>query len=90
MSRLIDLTRSVLGPKYDGIALRSALTDYLGERTLGNALHHLVIPSVNVTRCQTKVFTPPMGQRQKVMSRFAQSMWQWLLARHPRIFLQYK
>lgn len=65
MSRLIDLTRSVLGPKYDGVALRSALTEYLGERTLGQALHRLVIPSVNVTRCQTKVFKTPHGPASK-------------------------
>ncbi len=65
MSRLIDLTRSVLGPKYDGVALRSALTDYLGELTLDQALHHLVIPSVNVTRSQTKVFKTPHGPASK-------------------------
>jgi predicted acylesterase/phospholipase RssA len=59
MSRLIDLTRSVLGPKYDGVALRAALTDFLGEATLNTALHSLVIPSVNVTRSQTKVFKTP-------------------------------
>lgn len=65
MSRLIDLTRSVLGPKYDGVALRSALTDYLGDLTLNQALHHIVIPSVNVTRCQTKIFKTPHGPASK-------------------------
>ena len=59
VSRLIDLSRSVLGPKYDGAALRAALTDHLGEATLDQALHSLVIPSVNVTRSQTKVFKTP-------------------------------
>lgn len=59
VSRLIDLTRSVLGPKYDGVALRSALTQYLGDVRMAQAMHHLVVPSVNVTRCQTKVFKTP-------------------------------
>lgn len=61
VSRLIDLTRSVLGPKYDGVALRSALIEHLGEVTLGEALHPLVVPSVDVTRSQTKVFKTPHG-----------------------------
>ncbi|MFZ4480954.1 MAG: CBASS cGAMP-activated phospholipase [Rhodoferax sp.] len=59
VSRLIDLTRSVLGPKYDGVALRAALTQYLGDARVEQSLHDLVIPSVNVTRCQTKVFKTP-------------------------------
>ena len=61
VSRLIDLTRSVMGPKYDGTALRSALTEYFGDARLDQALHDLVIPSVDVTRCQTKVFKTPHG-----------------------------
>jgi predicted acylesterase/phospholipase RssA len=62
VSRLIDLTRSVMGPKYDGSALRAALTEYFGDARLDQALHDLVIPSVNVTRCQTKVFKTPHGE----------------------------
>lgn len=62
VSRLIDLTRSVLGPKYDGVALRDALTQYLGDASMEQSLHHLVIPAVNVTRCQTKVFKTPHGK----------------------------
>ncbi|MBP8305678.1 MAG: patatin-like phospholipase family protein [Burkholderiaceae bacterium] len=65
VSRLIDLTRSVLGPKYDGVALRSALIEHLGEVTLGEALHPLVVPSVDVTRSQTKVFKTPHGPASK-------------------------
>lgn len=59
VSRLIDLTRSVMGPKYDGMALRTALTEYFGDARMEQSLHPLVIPSVNVTRCQTKVFKTP-------------------------------
>jgi len=35
VARLIDLSRSVLGPKYSGAALRDALAAQLGERTNG-------------------------------------------------------
>lgn len=56
---LFNLTRSVAGPKYDGVALRDALATCLGERTLGNARHRLVVPAVNVTRCLTKIFKTP-------------------------------
>ncbi|MCR5886036.1 patatin-like phospholipase family protein [Rhizobacter sp. J219] len=59
MSRLIDLTRSVLGPKYSGEALRAVLAAELGDRTLAQALHPLVIPAVEVNRCCTKIFKTP-------------------------------
>lgn len=59
MSRMLDMGRSVLGPKYSGEALRAALTEALGERVLGEALHDLVVPAVNVTRSLTKVFKTP-------------------------------
>lgn len=65
VSRLIDLTRSVTGPKYDGTALRAALTEFFGDVRLDQALHDLVIPSVNVTLCQTKVFKTPHGEASK-------------------------
>ena len=59
MSRLLDLSRSVLGPKYSGDALRDALREHLGGLTLAQTLHPLVIPAVNVTRCLSKVFKSP-------------------------------
>lgn len=59
VGRLIDLTRSVLGPKYSGKALHDALVEYLGKRTLGDARHRLVIPAVDVGRSETKVFKTP-------------------------------
>lgn len=59
VSRLRDLTRSVLGPKYDGIALKKALVTHLGKKTLGDALHAMVVPAVNITNCTTKVFKTP-------------------------------
>jgi uncharacterized protein len=59
VSRLLDLTRSVLGPKYSGMALRGALEKHLGQRTMADTLHPLVLPAVNVTRCVSKVFKSP-------------------------------
>lgn len=59
VSRLIDLTRSVLGPKYSGEALREALHAEFGDATLGEARHAVVIPAVDVHTCRTKVFKTP-------------------------------
>ena len=59
VARLLDLSRSVLGPKYSGAALRDALQRQLGNRTMADVLHPLVLPAVNVTRCVSKVFKSP-------------------------------
>lgn len=59
VSRLFDLSRSVLGPKYSGDALRTLLSAELGDRRLAQALHAVVIPAVDVDRCRTKVFKTP-------------------------------
>ena len=63
VGRLLDLTRSVLGPKYSGESLRAALTEIFGKRRLGDATHRLVVPAVNVSLSQTKVFKTPHGER---------------------------
>jgi patatin-like phospholipase/acyl hydrolase len=62
MTRLLDLSRAVLGPKYSGTALRELLLRDLGRRTLGEATHNVVIPAVDITRSQTKVFKTPHAQ----------------------------
>ncbi|HEX6018045.1 MAG TPA: CBASS cGAMP-activated phospholipase [Burkholderiaceae bacterium] len=59
VSRLLDLSRSVLGPKYSGNALRTVLESRIGRRTMAETLHPLVLPAVNVTRCVSKVFKSP-------------------------------
>ena len=59
VGRMLDLSRSVLGPKYSGEALRQALDLELGAYTLADARHHVVVPAVNVTRSLTKVFKTP-------------------------------
>ncbi|HJW12688.1 MAG TPA: CBASS cGAMP-activated phospholipase [Albitalea sp.] len=61
VGRMLDLSRSVLGPKYSGEVLRAALTESFGERTLSDATHDIVVPAVNVTRSLTKVFKTPHG-----------------------------
>jgi uncharacterized protein len=62
LTRLVDLSRSVLGPKYSGAALRKALQVEFGERRLSDALHRVVIPAVDVGECRTKIFKTPHAQ----------------------------
>lgn len=59
VAKLRDLSRAVLGPKYNGVALAKALAVHLGKRTLADALHPIVVPAVDVTRSRTKVFKTP-------------------------------
>jgi uncharacterized protein len=59
VTRLLDLSRSVLGPKYSGEALREALQAEFGDRCLADASHRLVLPAVDVSHCRTKVFKTP-------------------------------
>jgi patatin-like phospholipase/acyl hydrolase len=59
VGRLLDLSRSVLGPKYSGARLREALAAEIGSRQLGDALHRVVVPAVDVGSCGTKIFKTP-------------------------------
>ena len=59
LGRLLDLSRSVRGPKYSGEALREALHAEIGDQQLADALHRVVVPAVDVGLCQTKVFKTP-------------------------------
>jgi len=63
VSKLLDLTRSVFGPKYTGEPLRKALVEHLGAKTLAETLHPVVIPAVNVSSSTTKVFKSPHAPR---------------------------
>jgi len=63
VGKLVDLARSVFGPKYDGAALERALAERLGDRTLDQALHPVVVPAVNISRSMTKVFKTPHGPK---------------------------
>ncbi len=62
MSRLLDLTRSVLGPKYPGDALREALRVHFGDQLLRDASHAVVVPAVDVESCTTKIFKTPHAE----------------------------
>ncbi len=59
VGRLVDLARSVSGPKYSGQALRDALTVEFGARRLCDALHAVIVPAVEVSACRTKIFKTP-------------------------------
>jgi predicted acylesterase/phospholipase RssA len=59
ISRLIDLGRAALSPKYGSEALRELLQAELGDRRLGDALHPLVMPAVDIGSCHAKVFKTP-------------------------------
>lgn len=61
--RLLDLTRSVLGPKYTGVALRTLLEEQFGDARLGQAKHPVIVPAVDVGRSRTKVFKSPRPGR---------------------------
>ena len=61
VSRLLDLSRSMLGPKYSGKALRDSLLADFGDKRLAQALHPLVVPVVDIVQCKTKVFKTPHG-----------------------------
>ncbi len=65
VGRLMDLTRSVMGPKYTGKALRRALEDELGNATLKDARHPAVVTAVDVHTCATKVFKTPHAAASK-------------------------
>lgn len=59
VAKLRDLSRAVLGPKYNGVALAKALSTHLGKQTLADAKHAIVVPAVDVTRSRTKIFKTP-------------------------------
>jgi patatin-like phospholipase/acyl hydrolase len=51
--------RQLTAPIYDGDVLRSALTEVLGDRTLGESTKRLVIPSWDVQRGAVHIFKTP-------------------------------
>jgi patatin-like phospholipase/acyl hydrolase len=59
VGRLLDLSRSVLGPKYSHATLRETLEQRLGNATFADTLHPLLLPAVDVTHSLTKVFKTP-------------------------------
>lgn len=54
-----DLLRSALSPKYSPSSLEAVLREVLGERTLGDLAHPVLIPAVNLTKGQPQIFKTP-------------------------------
>ncbi|REG59288.1 patatin-like phospholipase [Paraburkholderia sp. BL6669N2] len=55
--KLLDLTKHLRKPRYDASPLRDAITKLIPvDATLGDALHPLAIPAVNVTEGRQQVF----------------------------------
>jgi uncharacterized protein len=51
-----DLRRSVLGPKYNGVALRRTVTTLLEDKPLSASRHRLLIPAVNISQGAPRMF----------------------------------
>lgn len=59
-----DLCRMVFKPKYQAKGLQTALEDMLGMETiLGDALHPVIVPTVNVTTGKPQFFKTPHHKR---------------------------
>ena len=57
LGRKYDFMRSFFAPKYDGVALRETVAEVLGEETtIGNLLHPVIIPAVNLTKGKPQLF----------------------------------
>ena len=65
VGKLLDLTRSVFGPKYTGVPLRRALVERLGARTLADARHAVLVPAVDIGNSMTKIFKSPHAPRSR-------------------------
>lgn len=51
LGALWEMRRWALKPRYDGVELRRAVSDVLGAETLlGEALHRVIVPTVNMTK----------------------------------------
>ena len=61
--RLWRRTRQLTSPIYDDDALRTALTNVLGEQTLGDSTKRLVIPAWDVQRGAVHIFKTPHNPR---------------------------
>lgn len=55
--------RQLVLPKYSPAALRTALEEALGERTLGESQTRLVIPAFDRQRCRVHIFKTPHHDR---------------------------
>ena len=52
-----DFMRSLISPKYDGVALREIIVNVVGEeKKLGDLVHPVIVPAVNLTKGKPQVF----------------------------------
>ena len=52
-----DFARSLFSSKYDGIALRETIVNVVGEEAvMGNLMHRVIVPAVNLTKGAPQVF----------------------------------
>ncbi|HEX2581793.1 MAG TPA: CBASS cGAMP-activated phospholipase [Dongiaceae bacterium] len=57
LGRRLDLLRSALKPKYDGVALRETIERVVGADTLmGDLKHPVIVPTVNLTKGAPQLF----------------------------------
>ncbi|KAI3452037.1 hypothetical protein Pfo_008702 [Paulownia fortunei] len=54
---LIDMFKAVRGPSYDGKYLRSLLEDMLGETRLHETLTNVVLPTFDIKKLQSTIFS---------------------------------
>jgi patatin-like phospholipase/acyl hydrolase len=60
LGMLRDLLRFVGKPKYNGKALRTTVAEIVGEkRLIGELVHRVIVPAVNVTKGSVQVFKTP-------------------------------
>lgn len=63
IAKKVDLARSALKPKYDGIALKETIASIVGENTLiGDLLCPTIIPAINLTKGSIQFFKTPHHQ----------------------------
>jgi predicted acylesterase/phospholipase RssA len=57
LGKILDVLRSVIGPKYDSAALRKTIIDIVGaEITIGSLKHPCIIPTVSLTKGGPQIF----------------------------------
>lgn len=54
-----DLLRSMFGAKYSSARLEQVLVEIFQDRTLGDVLHRVIVPTVNLTKGSPQIFKTP-------------------------------
>jgi patatin-like phospholipase/acyl hydrolase len=59
LARLRESWRGLASPRYKPEPLAEIVREFLGERTLGEALHPVLVPAINLTQGETRLFRTP-------------------------------